>query len=348
MSVYSTALKFILLVFFSSVILIGCNSAEPIAPEPAATTIVAALPATATALPPTAVPGLAEPPTLTPVPTLAAPPTATPLPEPTAAEEEPTPVAEATALPEEENGDGEEDSAETGCRPLDELTHVGQNRNITPAPWPKPAAWAGELYYTNASGPSLIHLGFDVEGNVDELDEILDILDRYNVKTTMFVLGSWASTRPEWLLEFEARGHEFANHSWTHGNLGDMTPEEVVSELNLTEELVQQVTGQTTKPWLRPPFGSRSPESMQAAYDLGYTTVVWSSSTDDWRQEYTEDDMCRSLLDGSYPGGILYTHSYRPEIPAVIERYIAEMIDRGYTFVPMSVLMAENPASFIE
>jgi hypothetical protein len=58
--------------------------------------------------------------------------------------------------------------------------------------------------------------------------------------------------------------------------------------------------------------------------------------------------MCDALMRGAYPGGILYTHSFRPEIPEVTERFIAEMIDRGYTFVPLSIMMAPDPAAYLQ
>lgn len=296
------------------------------------------------------VPTIAQAVVATPTRTSAEPATFTPAPTPTAVATltaTPVPTVTPTALSATEVV-VEDNSAESACRPLDQLAAGGRNRNIVAGPWLRPPAWNGEVHSGNGAGLSLIHLGFDVEGPTGQLPVILDILDKYNVKTTMFILGSWAEASPEWVAEFVARGHEVANHSYTHGNLGDMSADAVIGELERTENIVQQIVGQSTKPWLRPPFGSRSPESIQAAFDAGYTTVIWTSSTDDWRPEYTADDMCNALMEGGYPGAILYTHSYRPEIPEVTERFIAEMIDRGYTFVPLSVMMASDPAQFVE
>lgn len=328
---------------FCLVLTVGCTTnvtsetvSTAVQTEPTLTATIAATP---TQL-------LAEPATFTPAPTptQAATPTSAPSPTPAPIE---TPTTEAALEPEIE-ATTEPDSAESACRSLDQLTDIGRNRNIVSGPWPRPPAWNGELHSGTGAGLSLIHLGFDVEGPTTQLTTLLDILDKYNIKTTMFILGSWAEASPEWVTEFVARGHEVANHSYTHSNLGEMSAEAVIGELERTEQIVQQIVGQSTKPWLRPPFGSRSPESIQAAFDAGYTTVIWTSSTDDWRPEYTADDMCNALMEGAYPGAILYTHSYRPEIPEVTERFIAEMIDRGYTFVPLSVMMAGDPAQFIE
>lgn len=324
------------------VLIIGCGSAEttPIptathTPEPVSQVTNTPLPtatfaATATTLPapPTLTPAPTEPlPTATPT----LPPTETPLPEPSE-----TPTLAAT----------EEALTEGGCMPRSAIANMASPFRVTDGPWPRGSAITSEIYTGNAN-PKLIHIGFDVEGNPEPLAEILDVLDARGVKTTMFILGSWADAYPGWVQEFAARGHEFANHTSTHGNLGNMSYEAVQDELNRVESTVQRLTGQTTKPWLRPPFGSRSEVSIQAAADAGWTTVIWSGSAEDWRSEFGTEEMCRTLLETSYPGGILYTHTGRPEMPEVIDRYIGTLQAEGYTFVPLSVMMVSNPATYL-
>ena len=284
-------------------------------------------PATATPLP--------APPTFTPAPTKIRPthtPTSVPTAEPTLAPTSvPTPTVNAVL---------------GNCLPRDTIQNTQSPYAVTAAPWPRGNARAVEIYTGNV-GPKLIHVGFDVEGDPSNLPEILDILDRHNVKATMFILGSWADTYPQWIPEFVARGHELANHTWTHGNMDEMSYETVQAELNRTEALVQKLVGQTTKPWLRPPFGARNETSIQASADAGWTTIVWSGSPDDWRTEYGVEEMCNTLLETSYPGGIIYMHPWRPEMPEVLDRYIGTLQTQGYTFVPLSVLMSSDPSTYL-
>lgn len=338
---------FVLLVL----LVVGCSSAETTppsnTPQPVAQATATNTPDTGptATLPPaiiaTRTPAPA-PPTLTSAPT-DIPPTATATAEPTATftpEPEPT----ATEIPTEEPT--AEPVVEGNCLPRSAIADTVSPFAVVDGPWPRGSAQAIEIYTGNTS-PKLIHIGFDVEGSPEPLAEILDILDRHNVKTTMFILGAWADAYPEWVQEFAARGHEFANHTRTHGNLGDMTYHDVQAELNYVEALVQRLTNQTTKPWLRPPFGSRSDVSIQASADAGWTTIVWSGSPDDWRAEYGVEEMCRTLLDTSYPGGILYSHTGRPEMPEVLDRYIGTLQAQGYTFVPLSVIMSSNPSAYL-
>lgn len=328
-----------------TIAVVGCAApaADDAAPVGAVTdTATVALP-TATSAPPTAtVAPPVAPATPTPLPTQAA--TAAP---PTA---EPSP----TSAPVMSGGEDSAESSPTpsaavagACRPRAEMAGIRQALGVVPGPYATMAPSTQLLFNTDGRGYGLMHLGFDVEGTPDYLGELLDVLDRHGVKTSMFILGSWAETYPQWVIEMDRRGHEMVSHSYSHADFGTMTPERVADELQRTERIVMDLTGQTTKPWFRPPFGSRSDDSIRVAHELGFTTVIWTSSTDDWRPDLTEDEMCANLMLGGWPGAILYSHTYRPEIPAVVDRFLGEMQSRGYVFVPMSVLMAPDPGVYL-
>ncbi len=279
---------------------------------------------------------LPPPPTFTSAATAIIPTTSPPTLEPTE-----IPTLEPTATIEEAVTFDEND-----CLPRAEVTNAQAPLRVTGVDWARPPAWQNEVF-SGRGANSLIHLGFDVEGNPEPIAEILDVLDKHNVKTTMFILGRWADANPAWIEQFVQRGHELANHTYTHGNMKEMDAATVQDELNRVEDIVQRLTGKTTKPWLRPPFGSRSDVSLAAAYEAGWTTVIWSGSPEDWRPEFDEDQMCRTLMASSHAGGILYAHTGRSEMPAVIDRYIGTMQQRGFTFVPLTVLLSENPMIYL-
>ena len=234
------------------------------------------------------------------------------------------------------------------CRSLDQLEGVRSPYTVIGSDWPRPSAEPLEVFtgYNNDQY-KMIHLGFDVENSAEPVEEILDVLDRRGVKTTMFILGSWAEKNPELVKEMARRGHEFANHAYSHENLHNMSDEAVQAELNQTETIVQELVGKTTKPWLRPPFGARSKASVKAAMEVGWTTLIWSGSTEDWRTGSTVEVMCDRLLYAVEPGSILYAHTNNPRIPEVTDRFIGEMQARGYTFVPISVILSADHANYL-
>jgi peptidoglycan/xylan/chitin deacetylase (PgdA/CDA1 family) len=181
---------------------------------------------------------------------------------------------------------------------------------------------------TTPGGDPQVNISFDVQGDPAQLMKILDILDQYGVRTTFFMQGEWVEQYPEAAQEIARRGHELGNHSWTHFNFSEMTAEEVTKELVDTEALVQELTGQTTKPYFRPPFGSRSPLSIQTAYDLGYTTIIWTYGADEWRDGATAQTIYDNVYGNKAPGALYYTHTDRQIIidalPRVIEAFQAD------------------------
>lgn len=239
-------------------------------------------------------------------------------------------------------------SEDTICRPASLLASIQPAWRVKDGPWPRRAAAPGLLGRAAGEGQKLLHLGFDVEGDPYFVGDLLDVLDQRQVKTTMFMLGSWADTYPEWVQEMARRGHEMASHGYTHADMALMTAEQVRWELRQTETAVANLTGQTTQPWLRPPFGSYSDVSLEAAYAAGYTTVIWTGSSNDWRSNMDADIMCESLRYYAVPGAILYAHTNRADIVEAVDRFIAEAQLDGFTFVPLSVLMAEDPAAWLE
>lgn len=331
----------VLIIFFSS---IGCqvedNTPEATATVPA--TAVAAVTAVPTNTPPPPTAVKTARPTRTPLPTATATDPATAVPTETAV---PTPEPTATISDADLAATAAIESG--GCLPLSETANARAPYRVAAAEWSRPAAaWDSEVYTGNISY-GMIHLGFDVEGNPSRLGDLLDVLDKHGVKTTMFVVGSWSESYPGWIREMSQRGHEFANHTWSHANMRDLSAEQVTQELNDTEQLIQQLTGRTTKPWFRPPFGSRSKESVQAAAAAGWTHVIWSGSAEDWREGTDVEQMCATLKNGAYPGSILYSHTSHPDIVEVVDRFIGEMHAAGYTFVPLSVIMSSNAGNYL-
>ncbi|MFK7801192.1 MAG: polysaccharide deacetylase family protein [Anaerolineae bacterium] len=233
-----------------------------------------------------------------------------------------------------------------GCRPLDQTINY-RNKFLVSAEFPPHTPQPAVIYNGFSNGLKIIHLGFDVERSPDSLGKLLKVLDRRNVKATMFVLGSWAEIYPEWIQAFATGGHELANHAWSHEDVAFMDIEEFGEEVDLTEAFVQQLTGKTTKPFFRPPFGSWSDETVKLMYEKGYSTVLWTGSAEDWRVGTNAETMCKTMLDNSYAGGLIYSHTWHPGTPEAIDRYIGEMQARGYTFVPMSVILSDRPQDYL-
>ena len=76
-----------------------------------------------------------------------------------------------------------------------------------------------------------ISITFDAAWSAEDTDEIIEILESYNAKATIFVLGTWVDNNPDAVKKFYKNGHEIANHSDTHKLFSKVSREEVVKEI---------------------------------------------------------------------------------------------------------------------
>ena len=79
----------------------------------------------------------------------------------------------------------------------------------------KSSAQSGEPYYAGKSDTK-VSLMVNVYWGTEYIQPMLDIMSRYNVKTTFFVGGSWAAGNSETLKKIHAAGHEIGNHGYYH------------------------------------------------------------------------------------------------------------------------------------
>jgi peptidoglycan/xylan/chitin deacetylase (PgdA/CDA1 family) len=203
-----------------------------------------------------------------------------------------------------------------------------------------------ELVYVGnpvaADGRPQVNISFDVEGDPDLLYQILDILDEFGYRTTFFLQGEWVSYYPEATQEIAKRGHELGNHSWTHQDFKPLSADEVSQELLETEELVQELTGQTTRPYFRPPFGSRSETSVQTAYDLGWTNIIWTYGAEDWREGATAETIYDNVFGNATPGALYYMHTSRQINVEAVRPILQSFQDEGYALVTVGEILSQE------
>ncbi len=61
-----------------------------------------------------------------------------------------------------------------------------------------------------------------------DIDSILATLDKYNIKVTFFLLGSWADDYPEEVQKIYDAGYEISNHTYSHNDMLSMNYENIL------------------------------------------------------------------------------------------------------------------------
>ncbi len=134
----------------------------------------------------------------------------------------------------------------------------------------------------NPNRPELC-LTFDAGAGATYTSAILDILKRKNIKSTMFLTGLWMLQNQDLVKRIVSEGHEFWNHSYDHRDFRNLSPQEIIEQLKMTEDISLRLTGRSTKPIFRPPYGGYDSRVLGIVASQGYTNFVyWTFDTIDW------------------------------------------------------------------
>lgn len=187
----------------------------------------------------------------------------------------------------------------------------------------------------------VIALTFD-DGDDGANDQaILDILAANNIKASFFITGRAAEGHPDLIKKIVAAGHDIGNHSYSHPYFTQISATEMVNQLTTTENIIRNLTGKTTKPYFRPPYGAYDSNVLQVVGDAGYTkTIYWTIDTIDWSGNSTEVIVSK-VLDNAVPGAIVLMHTgtgaYNTKY--ALPEIITTLKARGYQFVTLTQLI---------
>lgn len=179
----------------------------------------------------------------------------------------------------------------------------------------------------------IVALTLDDGPHAELTAKALDILAKYKVKASFYLVGKNIAGNEALLKRMKKEGHEIGNHSWDHSDLSKLSFDQIKSSLDATSDAVKAVLGQGTKT-MRPPYGA-SNELVRAASSL--PPVMWTVDTYDW-QNKNPSLILQNVKDGLQPGSVILMHDIHQTtidaLPAVLEY----LINQGYQFVTISDL----------
>ena len=149
-------------------------------------------------------------------------------------------------------------------------------------------------YPVRTDGKKVVYLTFDDGPSTTNTPEILNVLDRYNVKATFFTLGKSIEANEEAkniLKDTAKRGHAIANHSYSHDYSylypnRVMNVDNIVSDLEKSQNSMKAVLGKDfSTRVIRLPGGYWSWEGRTAMKEAmeqnGYYNVDWNALNKD-------------------------------------------------------------------
>ncbi len=177
------------------------------------------------------------------------------------------------------------------------------------------------------SRPGTVALTFDDGPHPAMTPFILDLLDRYHMKATFFLVGKQAAMYPQLVRDIADAGHQLGSHSHTHTDLRRLDQRGVEQELVKSRAAIRQACGQTVT-LFRPPGGNYDDEVRSAAAACGYTTVFWTENIGNY-PGVEGAAIGRSMGNKLARGGIVLLHNGYDETEVALPHLLPELVRRG-------------------
>ncbi|HHU70124.1 MAG TPA: polysaccharide deacetylase family protein [Thermoanaerobacterales bacterium] len=181
---------------------------------------------------------------------------------------------------------------------------------------------------------------FDAAWGSDKTPMILNLLKKYDVKTTFFLVGFWIEDYPEMAKRIAEEGHEIGNHSSTHPKMGSLSEEKIIEELQRTHDIIKETTGYEASVF-RAPFGDYSNTLISTAEEFGYKVIQWDVDSLDWKN-FSAKAIVDRVLSRVRNGSIILFHNNGKHTPEALDEILNKLISDGYKIVPVSELLIEG------
>jgi peptidoglycan-N-acetylglucosamine deacetylase len=183
-----------------------------------------------------------------------------------------------------------------------------------------------------------IALTFDV-GDESTI-KILNLLDKYNIKATFFLVGSWIDRYHEEVKEIDKRGHEIGNHSNTHPDMTKLSSSEIVKDISINDAKVLSLTSKIPV-LFRCPSGAYNNSVIETVKTTGHICVQWSVDSIDWKALNAENEYER-VVKNVKPGSIILFHNNGKYTIDNLPKIIAYLKKQEYNFVKVSDLIYKD------
>lgn len=180
--------------------------------------------------------------------------------------------------------------------------------------------------------------------------QILDELQKANIKATFFMIGHHVKKYPAIARRVAAEGHCIGNHGYAHSVILYYKSAEIEEEIKYTELVIKEITGQTTQ-FFRPPKAWLRNPIKEKIKSFGYEVMLWSLNSKDWvtfNHRYIVKYITARVKNGDIllfhdSGSVLSTEGGdRSQTVAAIPLLAEKLQEKGFEFVTVDELCS-NP-----
>jgi peptidoglycan-N-acetylglucosamine deacetylase len=199
--------------------------------------------------------------------------------------------------------------------------------------------WFGRTFTGSGRGSKQLALTYDDGPNDPHTQRLLEVLARYDVRATFFLIGRYVPQRPDIVRELVKAGHVVGNHTFTHPLLTFKSAQELRSQFENCDRALTDAVGEHSN-LFRPPFGGRRPAVLRIARRMGLEPIMWNVTGYDWNATSAEQ-IERKVVSQVRGGNVILLHdgghrdfgADRSCTVTATDRLISRFKSEGYEFV---------------
>jgi len=163
--------------------------------------------------------------------------------------------------------------------------------------------------------------------------QVLDTLSRHNVRSTFFLIGIHVADNPALVRRIHDEGHEIGNHTWSHRDLPELSPQELEDDIAHAQSAII-ATGVPAPKLFRAPYGAIDPVVRS---HVPYTIVSWNVDPEDWKTKKPEK-VIEAVLANAKPGAIVDLHDIYQSTADALDPMLTAL-QQNYHLVTVSELL---------
>ena len=179
-------------------------------------------------------------------------------------------------------------------------------------------------------GRPVVYLTFDDGPIPEETPWVLDLLDRYGIKATFFMVGDNVRRHPELLEEVRRRGHSYGNHTMHHLQGMEVNARRYLRDVSEAAALIDSTL-------FRPPHGLIRWHQGKALKEH-YNIVMYDLVTRDYSRKLTGEQVFDNVRRFARNGSIIVFHDSlkaSANMRYALPRAIEWLLEQGYEFRPL-------------
>jgi len=193
-------------------------------------------------------------------------------------------------------------------------------------------------------------LTFDDGPNGEYTLQILDILEKYDKKALFFFPAMNIERQPDIALKAKAKGHLIGNHTYDHPHLNTLTKEQVLSQIERSEDIFKSILDITPK-YFRPPYGEYNKRVEDIITKKGYELILWDMAccSMDWKNPPVQaivDIIINRVQDGSiillHDGRNTQVDKPRQNTVNALKEIMPRLKEKGFEIVTIDRLCKEK------